>query len=49
MGCDVSFGYMKSELSKVLSLPIPHEDKELILYRNIMNLTGFDPAGLEKR
>ncbi|MCX7966194.1 MAG: amidohydrolase family protein [Syntrophorhabdaceae bacterium] len=42
-GSDVPFGYMKSELSKVLSLPVSYEEKELILYKNIVRLTGFDP------
>jgi hypothetical protein len=33
---------MRSELEKVLSLPIPHEDKELLLYKNIINLAKLD-------
>lgn len=42
-GSDVPFGYMKNELSKVLSLPFSYEVKELLLYKNFMSLTGFDP------
>lgn len=43
-GSDVPFGYMRGELAKVFSLPIAYEDKEFILYKNIMRLTKFDPA-----
>jgi predicted TIM-barrel fold metal-dependent hydrolase len=38
-GSDIPFGSMKNELSKVLSLPLKDEDKELILSRNILELT----------
>lgn len=41
-GSDVPFGSMGSELEKVLSLPIPHKDKELLLSKNIMNLAKLD-------
>ena len=37
-GSDVPFGSMKSELSKVLALPIPDADKECILSKNIIRL-----------
>jgi uncharacterized protein len=37
-GSDVPFGSMKSELSKILTLPIPDTDKELILSKNIIRL-----------
>jgi len=42
-GSDVPFSSMKSELSKILSLPISREDKELILYKNFIRLTRFTP------
>ncbi len=42
-GSDVPFGTMKSELSKVLSLPLSHADKELLLFRNFVRLTGYRP------
>ena len=35
---DVPFGDMTSELSKVLALPIPDSEKELILSKNIIRL-----------
>jgi predicted TIM-barrel fold metal-dependent hydrolase len=35
---DVPFGSMRSELSKVLTLPIPDAEKELILSKNIIRL-----------
>ncbi len=38
-GSDVPFGDMKSELSKVLTLPVSNADKESILSRNIIRLT----------
>jgi len=41
-GSDVPFGSMASELDKVLSLQIPREDKELLLYKNIINLAKLD-------
>jgi uncharacterized protein len=37
-GSDVPFGSMKSELSKVLDLPIPDVDKENILSKNIIRI-----------
>jgi predicted TIM-barrel fold metal-dependent hydrolase len=41
-GSDVPFGSMRSELDKVLSLPIPHEDKELLLFKNIIRRAKLD-------
>lgn len=41
-GSDVPFGSMRSELEKVLSLSIPHEDKELLLFKNIINLARLN-------
>ena len=41
-GSDVPFGSMRSELSKVLALPVSREDKELLLYKNIINLAKLD-------
>jgi uncharacterized protein len=40
-GSDVPFGSMKSELSKVLALPISCEEKELLLYKNFIRLTDY--------
>jgi len=40
-GSDVPFGSMKSELSKVLALPISYEEKELLLYKNFLRLTLY--------
>jgi len=40
-GSDVPFGSMKNELSKILALSIPDTDKEYILSKNVMRLTGF--------
>ena len=40
-GSDVPFGSMRSELSKVLSLPILEDDKELLLSKNFIRLTQF--------
>jgi predicted TIM-barrel fold metal-dependent hydrolase len=37
-GSDVPFGSMRSELSKVLTLPISDTDKECILSKNIISL-----------
>jgi uncharacterized protein len=37
-GSDVPFGSMKNELSKILALPVPDTDKELILSNNIKRL-----------
>jgi len=37
-GSDVPFGSMGSELDKILSLPISRDDKELLLYKNIIDL-----------
>lgn len=42
-GSDVPFGSMKSELSKVVSLPLKKDDKALILSGNFIRLTGFMP------
>lgn len=41
-GSDVPFGSMKTELSKILSLPIPDNDKESILFKNFIGLTHLD-------
>jgi predicted TIM-barrel fold metal-dependent hydrolase len=41
-GSDVPFGSMHSELDKILSLSISHEDKEMLLYKNIINLAKLD-------
>jgi len=41
-GSDIPFGTMKSELNKVLSLPIADEEKELILSKNLKRLIGLD-------
>jgi len=41
-GSDVPFGSMRSELDKVFSLQISHEDKELLLYKNIINLAKLN-------
>jgi len=40
-GSDVPFSYMKGELSKVLTLSIPYEDKEKVLFKNFIRLTNF--------
>lgn len=37
-GSDIPFGTMKTELSKILSLPISDNDKESILFKNIIGL-----------
>lgn len=42
-GSDVPFSSMRSELSKVLALPVSREDKELLLYKNFIRLTGYKP------
>jgi uncharacterized protein len=39
-GSDVPFGNMRTELSKVLGLPVSHEDKDLLLSKNVMRLTA---------
>ncbi len=39
---DIPFGQMKSELHKVLSLPIGDAEKELILSKNVKRLIGLD-------
>jgi predicted TIM-barrel fold metal-dependent hydrolase len=39
---DIPFGTMKQELSKVLSLPIKDDEKELILSKNVKKLIGLD-------
>ena len=41
-GSDVPFGSMKSELSKILSLPIADSDKERILSKNIIKLAHLN-------
>ncbi|MBN1547531.1 MAG: amidohydrolase family protein [Syntrophaceae bacterium] len=40
-GSDIPFGSMESELSKVLGLSINNTDKERVLYKNILELTGY--------
>ena len=40
-GSDVPFGAMKSELAKILTLPISREEKELILSKNVLRLTAW--------
>jgi len=40
-GSDIPFGSMENELSKVQTLPLSDADKERILYRNILELTGY--------
>jgi uncharacterized protein len=42
-GSDIPFGSMGSELQKVLGLTIPREQKELLLSKNFMRLTGCRP------
>lgn len=44
-GSDVPFGSMKSELGKVVALPIPDGDKERILSKNFLRLTGWRERG----
>jgi predicted TIM-barrel fold metal-dependent hydrolase len=39
---DIPFGQMKTELAKVLSLPITDAGKELILSKNVKRLIGLD-------
>jgi uncharacterized protein len=39
---DVPFGSMTSELLKVTTLAVPDEDKEKILFKNFLRLTGYD-------
>jgi predicted TIM-barrel fold metal-dependent hydrolase len=41
-GSDIPFGQMKTELAKVLSLPIKDDEKELILSKNVKRLIGLD-------
>jgi hypothetical protein len=41
---DIPFGTMKSELAKVLSLPIGDAGKELILFNNILRLIGLNES-----
>jgi len=43
-GSDVPFGSMRSELDKILSLPLSRDDKELLLCKNIVNLAKLDIA-----
>ena len=38
-GSDIPFSSMKNELPKILTLPIPDEEKQLILSKNIIRLT----------
>jgi predicted TIM-barrel fold metal-dependent hydrolase len=40
-GSDIPFGSMENELSKVLAVPLNNADTERILYRNILELTGY--------
>jgi uncharacterized protein len=40
-GSDIPFGSMENELSKVLALKLNNADKERILYKNILELTGY--------
>ncbi|HOO41795.1 MAG TPA: amidohydrolase family protein, partial [Syntrophales bacterium] len=40
-GADIPFGSMENELSKVLTLSLSDDDKERILFRNILDLTGY--------
>jgi predicted TIM-barrel fold metal-dependent hydrolase len=39
---DIPFGQMRTELAKVLSLPITDDEKELILSKNVKRLIGLD-------
>lgn len=40
-GSDVPFGYMETELRKILDLGLSREEEELVLYKNFISLTGF--------
>jgi uncharacterized protein len=40
-GSDVPFGSMRRELSKVLALSVSYEEKEMVLYKNILRLTCY--------
>jgi uncharacterized protein len=40
-GSDVPFGSMRSELSKLLTLPISYKEKELLLYKNFQRLARY--------
>jgi hypothetical protein len=40
-GSDIPFGSMENELSKVLALSVNDTDKERILSKNILELTGY--------
>jgi uncharacterized protein len=40
-GSDVPFGSIRNELSKVLTLPVSYEEKELLLYKNFLRLTYY--------
>jgi uncharacterized protein len=42
-GSDVPFGYMRSELAKVLALSLNGDDRDLVLSKNFIRLTGFTP------
>ena len=41
-GSDIPFGTMKTELQKVLSLPISDDKKELLLSKNLKRLIGLE-------
>ncbi|MBA4390857.1 MAG: hypothetical protein C0399_07950 [Syntrophus sp. (in: bacteria)] len=41
-GSDVPFGSMKTELSKILTLPVPDNVKEYILFKNIIRLADLN-------
>jgi hypothetical protein len=41
-GSDVPFGSMRSELDKILSLSVSREDKEMLLYKNVIELAKLD-------
>ncbi|MCX7858034.1 MAG: hypothetical protein N2513_08690 [Deltaproteobacteria bacterium] len=40
---DIPFGRMRSELQKVISLPLSIKEKEFILFKNFLRLTSFNP------
>jgi predicted TIM-barrel fold metal-dependent hydrolase len=45
-GSDVPFGSMRTELAKVLALPLNDDDRDLVLAQNFIRLTGFRPENL---
>lgn len=47
-GSDVPFGSMRSEVSKILALPIAHSDKERILSKNIIELAHLIPSCIHR-